>query len=94
MANTALTRAGLDALIHDVRGQRVMLDEDLARLYGVETKRLNAQVNRNLERFPADFSFRPTNREFMALMSQIATSKIVGRGGRRYLPRVFTKTVH
>jgi len=73
-----------------IRGQRVMVDEDLADLYGVETKRLIEQVKRNVERFPADFMFQLDETEAAALRSQIATSKI-GRGGRRYAPYVFTE---
>jgi hypothetical protein len=68
-----------------VRGRRVMVDEDLADLYGVETKRLVEQVKRNVERFPADFMFQLDETEAAALRSQIATSK-AGRGGRRYAP--------
>lgn len=71
-----------------LRGQKVMLDEDLAELYGLTTKRLNEQVNRNLSRFPDDFMFRLSEQEFLSLRSQNATSK---RGGRRYLPYVFTE---
>lgn len=67
-----------------------MLDSDLADLYGVETKRLNEQVQRNAERFPDDFAFQLTQQEVMDLRSQIATSN-VGRGGRRYLPFAFTE---
>ena len=74
-----------------VRGEKVMLDEDLAALYDVSTGRLNEQVSRNLERFPEDFSFRPTPKELSALISQNAISKKAGRGGRRKLPRVFTE---
>jgi hypothetical protein len=73
-----------------VRGRRVMLDEDLADLYGVETKRLIEQVKRNRERFPGDFMFQLDGPEAAALRSQIATSN-VGRGGRRYAPYVFTE---
>ena len=73
-----------------VRGQKVIVDADLAALYGVETRRLNEQVRRNLERFPADFMFQLTPEEMAALMSQSATSK-PGRGGRRKLPLVFTE---
>ena len=75
--------------IYLIRGQRVMLDCDLAAIYQVTTKRLNEQVRRNRSRFPADFAFRLNNEEFINLRSQIATSK--GRGGRRYLPWVFTE---
>ncbi len=67
-----------------------MLDEDLADLYDVETKRLIQQVKRNLKRFPEDFMFQLTKAEARALRSQIATSKD-GRGGRRYAPYVFTE---
>lgn len=70
--------------------QRVMLDSDLAALYGVLTKRLNEQVARNRERFPEDFAFQLTAQEFSSLTSQIATSNI-GRGGRRYMPWVFAE---
>ena len=73
-----------------IRGQKVMLDSDLAVLYGVPTRRLNEQVRRNRERFPSDFMFELTADEATALRSQIATSK-VGRGGRRYLPLAFTE---
>ena len=67
-----------------------MLDADLAHLYGVTTARLNQQVNRNPERFPSDFMFQLTVKEFKGLMLQTATSK-KGRGGRRKLPLVFTE---
>ncbi len=73
-----------------IRGHRVMLDADLAELYGVPTKRLNEQVKRNTERFPEDFMFRLTRGETEALKSQIATSK-GGRGGQRYRPYAFTE---
>lgn len=74
-----------------MRGRQVMLDEDLADLYGVETKRLVEQVKRNIERFPADFMFQLDKSEVGALRSQIATSSAGGRGGRRYAPYVFTE---
>lgn len=64
----------IEDLIHVIRGKQVMLDRDLARLYGVETKRLNQQVQRNIERFPEDFMFQLTKDEFDSLRSQIATS--------------------
>jgi len=60
--------------IHEIRGQKVMLDFDLAALYGVETKRLNEQVKRNIERFPEDFMFQLTKGEWVILQSQIATT--------------------
>ncbi len=79
-------------MIYTVRGRQVMLDSDLAELYGVETKVLNQTVTRNPSRFPEQFCFRVTREEDQALRSQIVTSKTVeGRGGRRYLPRVFTE---
>jgi hypothetical protein len=73
-----------------LRGHKVLLDSDLAALYGVPTKRFNEQVKRNLDRFPIDFMFQITADELSALRSQIATSK-PGRGGRRYAPYVFTE---
>lgn len=76
--------------IYLVRGHKVMLDSDLALLYGVPTGRLNEQVTRNLGRFPDDFMFRLTDKEQTRLRSQIAISK-KGRGGRRYAPLVFTE---
>lgn len=76
--------------IHTIRGQKVMLDSDLAEIYGVLTWRLNEQVKRNIDRFPPDFMFRLKEREFDILRSQFASSN-KGRGGRRYLPYVFTE---
>ncbi len=74
-----------------MRNQRILLDSDLAQLYGVETKRLNEQVRRNGARFPDDFMFQLTAEEFAALRSQIATLK-TGRGQhRKYMPYVFTE---
>ena len=83
----------IEEQIFTIRGKRVMLDADLARLYGVTTKRLNEQVRRNADRFPEDFSFILTKVEFANLRSHFATSNELapGRGGRRYLPRVFTE---
>lgn len=74
--------------IYVIRGQKVMLDEDLAPMYGVETRRLNEQVKRNLKRFPKDFMFTLTRKEFENLKSQNATSSW---GGRRKLPNAFTE---
>ena len=75
-----------------LRGHRVILDSDLAAIYGVETRRLNEQVRRNTTRFPPDFAFQLTSEEFAALISQIATSNArQGRGGRRKLPYAFTE---
>ena len=81
---------GMDSQIHFIRGQRGMLDSDLAAIYGVPTMRLNEQFKRNRQRFPVDFAFQLTSDEFAALISQIAISK-KGRGGRRKLPWVFTE---
>lgn len=98
MADSAEEKADLQILaapmiekrIFVVRERQVMLDEDLADLYGVETKRLIQQVKRNLKRFPEDFMFQLTKAETEVLRSQIATSND-GRGGRRYTPYVFTE---
>lgn len=86
-----LAAAVIGERIFVVRGQKVMLDSDLAALYGVTTGQFNQAVERNLGRFPADFMFRLTNQEFAALKSQSVISK-PGRGGRhRSVPRVFTE---
>ena len=77
-------------LIYEIRGIKVMLDSDLAKLYGVETKRLNEAVKRNIARFPSHYMFQLTEEEFYSLRSQIATSK-EGKGGRRYMPYVFSE---
>ena len=79
----ALERVAIESLIYEIRGQKVMLDRDLARLYGVETKVLNQAVKRNIKRFPEDFMFQLNNEEFTNLMSQIVTSSW---GGIRKLP--------
>ena len=76
--------------IYLIRGQKVMLDFDLAELYGVETRALNQAVTRNIDRFPEDFAFQFTRAEFSALMSRIVISN-AGRGGRRKLPWAFTE---
>lgn len=76
--------------IYVIRNQKVMLDSDLAELYGVETKVLNQAIKRNTDRFPEDFMFQLTESEWESLRSQFVTSKI-GRGGRTYLPHVFTE---
>ena len=81
-------------LIYVIRGQRVMLDSDLARLYEVETKVLNQAVKRNLERFPEDFMFQLTKEEYEFLRSQIVTSKSETRGGRQYFPYVFLRFIN
>ncbi len=78
-------------LIYTVRGVQVMLDSDLAALYGVETKVFNQAVRRNIKRFPDRFRFQLTQEETESLRSQFVTSNEGGRGGRRYLPYVFTE---
>lgn len=94
----------LKPLIYRIRSQRVMLDRDLARLYGVGTKRFNEAFKRNRRRFPTDFAFEVTAKEYSNLRSQIATSSFQSidssgessngarsHGGRRHLPRAFTE---
>lgn len=78
------------AAILEIRGKKVIVDSDLARLYGVTTKQLNQAIKRNPDRFPEDFMFQVTIDEYEGLRSQFVTSN-VGRGGRRYLPFVFTE---
>jgi phage regulator Rha-like protein len=96
--------AQIQSMIYEIRGQKIMLDRDLAILYEVEVKRLNESVKRNIERFPEDFMFQLTDDEWNSLQSQfvtinsegnnlrsqIATSK-TNRGGRRYAPYAFTE---
>jgi len=79
----------VEGLIYQIRNERVLLDQDLAQLYGVETKALVQAVKRNKARFPRDFMFQLSDQEFTALRSQIVTSK--GRGGRRTPPYAFTE---
>lgn len=85
--------AQIESKMFMIRGHKVMLDEDLAALYEVETKALNRAVKRNLERFPADFMFQLSAEEFASLRCHIGTSneKTAGRGGRRYAPYAFTE---
>ena len=81
----------IEPLIRTIRGQNVILDADLAKLYGVAPKRLNEQVRRNQDRFPGDFVFQLTREEAASLRSQIATLK-AGRGRhRKYSPYAFTE---
>jgi hypothetical protein len=89
-SKTSVLAEQIERSIHVVRGQRVMLDADLAQLYEVTTSALNQAVKRNGERFPEDFAFQLTQQEFTALISQTVTSNI-GRGGRRKRPWVFTE---
>ncbi|MBF0483297.1 MAG: ORF6N domain-containing protein [Candidatus Omnitrophica bacterium] len=94
----------IENMIYVIRGQKVMLDSDLAMLYGVETKRLKEQVKRNIKRFPIDFMFELSFEEAANLRSQIATSRLglvnlrsqnvtsnLEHGGSRYFPYVFTE---
>ena len=91
MSKAALALAKrVDSRILFLRGQKIILDADLAALYGVEVKHLNQQIKRNQKRFPGDFLFRISVREFEILRSQIVTSSD-GHGGRRYLPHAFTE---
>ena len=90
MQKRAIIQKSIEHRILLIRGVKVMLDSDLGELYGVTAKRLNEQVKRNAERFPRDFMFRLTASEYEDLRSQFATSKKT-RGGRRYLPFVFTE---
>ena len=79
----------IQSQIFSIRGKQVMLDSDLAKIYGVSVKRFNEQVKRNTERFPIRYRFQLTNEEEQNLRSQIATSSF--HGGRRCLPYVFTE---
>jgi len=83
-----IIKAEYRSLIWEFRGLKVILDFDLATLYGIETRRLKEQVRRNKKRFPEDFMFELNKNEFECLRSQIATSK---RGGTRYTPMAFTE---
>ena len=95
MKKKAIALVPLDAIadhIHFIRGQKVMLDKDLARLYQVTTANLNKAVKRNIRRFPSDFMFQLTREEAGRLIFQIGISKPRGRGGRRRsLPYAFTQ---
>ncbi len=83
-----LAQLSIKSLIYEIRGRKVMLDKDLAKLYGVETKVLNQAVKRNIQRFPEDFMFQLTREEFDNLKSQIVTTSW---GGSRKLPFAFTE---
>ena len=92
-----LVTEDIKKLIYTIRGKQVMLDSDVAMLYNYETKNVNKAVKRNIERFPEEFCFQLTENEFETLRFQIGTSKRnlkienENRGGRRYLPYVFTE---
>src|SRR5262245_16912948 len=91
MNKTALVLAKkVDSKIQVLRGQKVILDSDLAGLYGVPVRQLNQQIKRNAGRFPADFLFQLSAAEYQRLRSQNVISN-AGRGGRRYLPHAFTE---
>jgi phage regulator Rha-like protein len=91
MNKTAIVLAKkVDSKILILRGQKVILDVDLAMLYGVSVKHLNQQIKRNARRFPSDFLFRLSHDEYDNLRSQIVTSSL-SHGGRRYLPHAFTE---
>ena len=81
----------IQSKIYEIRGQKVMLDRDLAEMYEVQTFRLNEAVKRNRYRFPTDFMFQLTKQEFDSLISQNAISKPAGRGGIRKMPYAFTE---
>ena len=87
-SGTVVIDRPVEKMIYTVRGVQVILDQDLAKIYGVDTKRLNEQVKRNISRFPEDFIFKLTAEEFQFLKSQNATSSW---GGRKYLPNAFTE---
>ena len=88
-----ISESMIRSLIHVVRGKQVMLDSDLAMLYQVETKNLNKAMKRNIKRFPEDFCFQLLEDEYETLRFQFGTSKevSVGKGGRRYMPYVYTE---
>ena len=88
MSTEIVSQDTIEQKIFLIRGQKVMLDKDLARLYGIETKVLKQAVKRNVKRFPVDFIFELTQDEFKILRSQIVTSSW---GGMRYVPMVFTE---
>jgi len=90
MSDELILTDKIESRIFTIRGQKVMLDFDLALLYEVETKVLNQAVKRNIERFPYDFMFQLTDEEWNVLRSQIVTSR-ESHGGRRYLPYAFTE---
>lgn len=83
-----ITQIGIQSHIHEIRGERVMLDRDLAKLYGVEVRTLNQAVKRNIERFPNSFMFQLNSQEFMNLKSQFVITRW---GGDRAIPYAFTE---
>ena len=89
LSDNSISESTIKKLIYLIRGQQVMMDSDLAMLYQVETKVFNQAVKRNIERFPVRFRFQITKEEYDSLRSQFVTSN--GKGGRRYMPYVFTE---
>ena len=89
--NGVIDKEKIENLIYEIRGFQVILDSDLAKLYEVETRQLNRQVKRNIERFDDDFMFQLTKLEYQNLKCQIGTSSLKSYGGRRTLPYVFTE---
>jgi len=90
--NEVIEKEQIENLIYEIRGKQVMLDSDLARLFGYETKNLNRQVQRNIERFPENYCFQLTEKEYRDLRCQNVTSSLNSNyGGRRYMPYVFTE---
>lgn len=85
-----LIKSEIESRIFTIRGNQVMLDSDLAKFYDSETKYINRAVSRNIDRFPLDFAFQLSSDEFESLRCQFGTSNN-SRGGRRYLPFVFTE---
>ena len=91
LLSTELLHQNIEERIYNIRGQQVMLDSDVAALFGVETKNLNKAMKRNQSRFPEDFCFQINSKEFKNLRFQNATSNEAGYGGRRYLPYVYSE---
>ncbi|MGM9850290.1 MAG: ORF6N domain-containing protein [Bacilli bacterium] len=90
--NEVIEKEQIENLIYEIRGKQVMFDSDLARLFGYETKNLNRQVQRNIERFPENYCFQLTEKEYRDLRCQNVTSSLNSNyGGRRYMPYVFTE---
>ena len=90
VAKNSLVESGVEKMIRVIRGKQVLLDRDLASLYGVETKALNQAVKRNIERFPEEFCFKLSSDEFSAWRSQFVTST-ADKKGLRYAPTAFTE---
>ena len=86
--NVTIDNKNIEECIYNIRGQQVMIDSDVAFFFGVETKNLNKQMKRNIDRFPEDFCFQLNSKEFKNLRFQNVTSNY---GGRRYLPYVYTE---